>query len=252
MKDFNEKLIQARAMHEAASLKYDAARRAHEEGDGRACADVEQRLTTLHRQIEAQETAVKEAQARFDDAIRDASGTVSKTTEQALAARRKADDTLMQYRAMVEPLERQLVECSLAATGSIDTVLRARHDMLNAARDVVAYEVLVQFGDALAKAVQAGGYEIIRRALDAMPGAPDQSPEGRRDAILDGIVLSREDVNAMYAGGRVPPLQSKLARDALAGSASAVRSLLSTQQRWPTPMVERAMRGICERVLSTT
>ncbi|MBR8314593.1 hypothetical protein KDW36_15520 [Burkholderia dolosa] len=252
MKDFNEKLIQARAAYEAASQKYDAARRTHEEGNGRARADAEQRLTDLHGKIEAQENAVSAAKTRFDEAIRGASGTASKTTEQALAARRRADDTLLQYRAMVEPLERNLVELALAASGGIDKVNQAHSDMLDAARDVAAYEVLVQFGDALAKAVQAGGYGIIRNALDVMPGAPNQSPEAQRDAILraSGLIVSPKDVAALHAGGRVPPVQTKLARDALAGVVSAARSLLTNRPRWPSPVVERAMCNICERVLS--
>lgn len=244
---FAEKARDAHAAHVEAVEQHEDALRERESGPYKVYIDSEARLDTLYAQIDEQEDVVRNAETRFRAGASDGSEDTFRRLEGLLSATRQAEDRLRILRAMLEPVERSLVEQCLAASHAIDRVNATAAAVQKARAEDVAYGVLARFGAVLEQAVSVGGYAIIRQALDAMQGAPDQSPEALELAAMHRTMLTQDDVHALTRGGRVPTGLAVLVRRLLDGDAKVAGMLRN--RRLSTPIADRALRGICERAL---
>ncbi|RAS32042.1 hypothetical protein [Paraburkholderia bryophila] len=244
---FEEKARDAHAAHIEAVEQHEDALRERESGPYKVFIDAEARLDTLYAQIEEQERVVRDSDAQFRTGASDGSDETFRKLEDLLSAKRQAEDRLRVLRAMLEPVERGLVEQCLAASHAIDRVNETAAAVQKARAEDVAYGVLARFSAVLEQAVSVGGYAILRQALDAMPGAPDQSPEALELAALHRGMLTQADVHALTRGGRVPPGLAVLIRRLLDGDATVAGML--RHRRLTSALADRALRGICERAL---
>ena len=245
---FEEKSREAHAAHVEAIKRHENALGERESGAYKLFTDAAARLDALYAQIDQQEELVRESETQFRTGAQNGSDETFRKLEGLLAARRSAEEKLQILRAMLDPVERNLVELCLATNDAIDKVNQTTSALEKARSEDAAYGVLARFGAELEQATSVGGYQIIRDALDAMPGAADQSAEARERVALRGFVLSREDVDSISLGGRVPPTRAALIRKLLEGDKQVISVLRNT--RLSSPLADRALRGICKRALN--
>lgn len=248
---FEEKSREAQTtLVEAVKLHKDALSE-RDSGSHKLFVEAEKRLSALYTQIDQQEEVVRDSEIQFRTGARNSSDDTFRKLEGLLSARQQAEEKLQILRAMLDPVERNLVELCLATSDAIDKVNRTASALEKARSMDAAYGVLARFGAELEKAVSVGGYQIIRDALDAMPGAADQSAGALERAALRGFVMSREDVESISLGGRVAGSQAMLIRKLLQGDTGVVEMLLRSSRRLPSPIADRALRGVCERTLNS-
>lgn len=240
-----EKSREAQAAHVEAIRQHEEALNERENGQYQLFIEAGSRLDTLYAQIDRQEEVVRDSEIQFRTGAQNGSDDTFRKLEGLLAARRSAEEKLQILRAMLEPVERNLVELCLAANDAIDKVNRSTAALKKARSEDAAYGILARFGADLEQAIAAGGYWIIRNALDAMPGAPDQSPDALETERFPTLYLTQETRNSISLGGRVPATQAALIRKLLQGDNQVISVLRNA--RLPNPIVERALRGICER-----
>ncbi|MBK3813849.1 hypothetical protein G2912_26160 [Paraburkholderia aspalathi] len=247
---FERKSREAQAAHVEAIKRHEDALGERESGAYKLFTDAAARLDALYAQIDQQEELVRDSEIQFRTGAQNSSDDTFRKLEGLLSTKREAEEKLQILRAMLDPVERNLVELCLAASDAIDKVNQTTSALEKARSEDAAYGVLARFGAELEQAISVGGYQIIRNALDAMPGAADQSAEARERVALRGFVLSREDVDSISLGGRVPGSQAVLIRKLLQGDTRVVEMLLTSNRRLFSPIADRALRGICERALN--
>lgn len=243
-----DKSREAQAAHVEAIRQYEEALSERENGPYQAFIEAGSRLDTLYAQIDRQEEVVRDSEIQFRTGAQNGSDDTFRKLEGLLAARRSADEKLQILRAMLDPVERNVVEQCLAANDAIDKVNRTTAALKKARGEDAGYGILARFGADLEQAIAAGGYWIIRNALDAMPGAPDQSPDALEMERFPSLYLTQETRNSVSLGGRVPATQAALIRKLLAGDRQVISVLRNA--RLSSPIVDRALRGICGRALN--
>ncbi|MFM0595742.1 hypothetical protein [Paraburkholderia dilworthii] len=245
---FEEKSRDAQAAHVEAIKQHEAALSERENGQYQSFIEAASRLDTLYAQIDRQEEVVRDSEIQFRTGAQNGSDETFRKLEGLLAARRSAEEKRQILRAMLDPVERNLVELCLAANDAIDKVNRTTAALKKARSEDAGYGILARFGADLEQAIAAGGYWIIRNALDAMPGAPDQSPDALEMERFPTLYLTQEGKNSISLGGRVPATQAALIRKLLQGDKQVISVLRNA--RLSNPLADRALRGICERALN--
>ncbi|MFM0190014.1 hypothetical protein PQR25_29885 [Paraburkholderia nemoris] len=244
----DEKSREAQAAHVEAIRQHDEALSKRENGPYQLFIDAGSRLDTLYAQIDRQEEVVRDSDIQFRTGAQNGSDDTFRKLEGLLAARRSAEEKLQILRAMLDPVERNVVEQCLAANDAIDRVNRTAAALKKARSQDAGYGILARSGTDLEQAVAAGGYWIIRNALDAMPGAPDLSPDALEMERFPNLYLTQETRNSISLGGRIPAAQAALIRKLLEGDRQVISVLRNA--RLSSPIVDRALRGICERTLN--
>ncbi|SDI23897.1 hypothetical protein [Paraburkholderia phenazinium] len=174
------------------------AREAYETGAGKNLAETTANAQRLRELIVQQKDAAEAAQAALGVALRSSNAAVTQASKDALSARRSAEDMADAYQAMLDETVTAQIEATLAADDAASRYEGAWQLANTAQVSQIAYAALAECGEVIARAMAAGGREIIERELQHWkPDGSDDAAQARREA------LGHFSLGALHDGDRL-------------------------------------------------
>lgn len=239
MNEQEQKLEHANRVRAAALAALAHARSDYNEGAGKALAETRANVTRLHGLLAEQEAAAVAAREALGRALRGSNGVATDKSRAALAARRDAEDLIEEYRAMIAEMARALVEATIAADGAAETYERAHSGAVDAHVQQVARSALAQCGEAMARAIAAGGGDIIEAELRRLAEPFRATTRGELAAAVGSV-----DLGALAQQDRLGATAGGLVKGVLEGrfAPSALNTMLHSRQ--VTPELEGALQAL--------
>lgn len=248
--NFSEKASAAKQALDSARVAFEEAKATHESGPGGRLLDAIHNLDELYRQIDAAKALVSQASEQAHKELVDHNGSMDRVVSIAQKKLRDAQAKAEQYAEMQDAVERVVIERWLDADPTTNALNSARALLKTAHVTAVANDVLSAVVPELERAVAAGGYDVIRAALDAMPGAPNQSPEAVLERSVSHLYVNSSDVRSLREGGRIGPVLAQRLRSILSGDMRTARdTLMRDTDRYPNTTIEQAVLNVCRRIV---
>lgn len=221
------------------------ARHGYETDAGRTLAETAANCATLRKRIAEQTQAAEDARNALKTALRVSNAAVTSESKAALAARRNADDLLDQYSEMLVEADFQLVEATVSANDTAATYEHAYREAKTAQVAAIAYTALDQCGEVIARAIAAGGREIIKEELNRLVEMFESA-----DVQEESYQLAPPDLGALANSDRLGPVVRWQIREVMQGKIDASNLPVTPALGTFTEGLTHALATVRERMSS--
>jgi predicted 3-demethylubiquinone-9 3-methyltransferase (glyoxalase superfamily) len=245
MSDIKQKLNDANSTFARSLKALQHARQAYETDAGQTLAETATNCATLRTRIGEQTQAAEDARNALKTALRVSNAAVTPESKAALAARRNADDLLDQYSEMLVEADFQLVEATISANDAAAKYEHVYREAKTAQVAAIAYTALDQCGEVIARAIAAGGREIIAEELNWLV-EKFESADGQEESNQ----LAPPDLGALASSDRLSSAVKWQIRQVMQGKIDASNLPVTPALGTFTEGLTHALATVRERMSS--